>query len=198
MGQIQNAINQVFASGIGASLAVSHSHYMKERNFQKEGARRLTSINERVSQLHEHEKMDEVYPDVSKPLTLGGAEANMTRKPEKLERVLKDYEEGKIDPEKISELEARIKTETSSAMKGYKHYFQEERDLAEEYNTLQARLGSKERKDLGEIVQREEALAQRISESLRSAYTTKEGIMKTAQMRRALLEEERRRLSNGK
>lgn len=198
MGQIQNAINQVFASGIGASLAVSHSPYVKEKNFQKEGARKLTSINERVSQLHEHQKMDEVYPDVSKPLTLGGAEANMTRKPEKLERVLKDYEEGKIDPEKISELNARIKTETSSAMKGYRDYFKEERDLAEEYNVLQARLGSTERMDLGQIAQREEALAQRISESLRSAYTTKEGIIKTAQMRREFIAEERRRLNDGK
>ena len=84
------------------------------------------------------------------------------------------------------EIEARIEKETKQATKTYSPYFEEMKEVAEAYNIGAAKLGE-ERLDLMEITIREQDLARQIKESLQKAYTTKEGILNTAQMRREYL-----------
>lgn len=192
MGQIQNAINQVFTSALGAGLAYQHSSYKKEQDFQKEGARKASALNERLGQLEQSSqiKPEDVYIDVSQNLPLRPKSLKDTDTPG--EKGIKRIEEAvkKYETEGNEAVDERIRRETKQQSAEYKPYFTERKELSEEYNTLMARLGKEERKDLGEIVQQENMLSQTISGELRKAYTTKEGILNSMKLRREYMKEQ--------
>ena len=188
MGQIQNSLNQLFASGIGASLAIAHSPYMKERQATKELHKTQAQRKERLSQLEQTISKPEVSPNVSMTLPIGGKETQYgeekftPKRESELEKKIAKYE-----TEGDKEVDARIERETKQGAKAYSPYFEEMREITEAYNLGAAKLGE-ERLDLADITKKEQDLAQQIKESLQKAYTTKEGILNTAKMRREYLQ----------
>lgn len=186
MGQIQNSLNQLFASGIGASLAASHSPYMKGREATKELRKTQAVRKERLSQLGQTINKPEVSPNVSDRLPMGGKETQYEKITPENERKL-EQKIAKYETEGDKEVDARIEKETKQGAQTYSPYFEEMREITEAYNLGAAKLGE-ERLDLGEITKKEQDLAQQIKESLQRAYTTKEGILQTAQMRREYLQ----------
>ena len=190
MGQIQNAINQIFTSSLGMGLAINHSPYMKERAFQKEGVRRGAEIKERLGQLQAGVP-NEPTPtlDPSQPLPIAGKINPRTHyKPENaLEEeanIIEAVSKYETDLEKQAEVGHALEKEAKAYTSQYKANFQEQTELSEEYNTLMARLGKAERLDLGEISKSESELARKVSDSLRKSYTTVEGIKNAVKLRR--------------
>lgn len=192
MGQIQNAINQIFTSAMGATLTATHSPYVKERKatatIRKEQARR----EERIKQLKGSLGEVKGNPDITVPLPVGAKETQYEKLTPERERALDErIKEHTANPSE--DFDARIKGEVKKGTKLAEPYLEELEDLYKGYNVASARLGSTERKDLGEIPQERQIVEQRIQEDLLQAYTTKEGILNTAQMRRELLAELRRK-----
>ena len=190
MGQIQNAINQIFTSAMGATLTETHSPYMKERAFQKQGARRGAEIKERLGQLQAGVPKDPTPSlDPSQPLPIAGKinprshykPENALKEEQDIIQAVEKYETDLEDQAKVGHL---LEKEAKAYTSQYKDNFQEQTELSEEYNTLMARLGEAERLDLGAISQSESELARKVSDSLRKSYTTVEGIKNAVKLRR--------------
>lgn len=195
MGVIQNSINQIFTSALGAGIAVQHSPYMKTKELRNTQAAR----RERLTQLEQATAKGEAQPDISVGLPIGGKETQYEKiTPERELELVKKIQE--YEALGNPEIEARIEKETKQAAKTYAPYFQEMKEVAEAYNIGAAKLGE-ERLDLAEITTKEQDLARQIKESLQKAYTTKEGILNTAQMRREYLKalrDTKKEANNGK
>lgn len=67
MGQIQNSLNQLFASGIGASLAISHSPYMRGQRTIRNAGNTISSLQEVAAQSPTPmATQKELMPDIEK------------------------------------------------------------------------------------------------------------------------------------
>lgn len=200
MGQIQNAINQVFTSALGAGLAYQHSPYAKNQ----EKIRKAGAIKEQISQTQAKQTPAEgqIVPNVgpgTDALPLGADVVTQYKKnPEKLESLVKLYEEGKL-PEKEQKVEERVSADAKTYEKEFSPYFAEEKRLTEEYNTIMAGLGrDKDKFSIADISKREQELAKKIADSLRQSYTSVEGIKNTNALRERLRKEAKGGLNNGK
>ena len=192
MGQIQNAINQIFTSTMGATLTAMHSPYVKERKATATIRKEQAGREERIKQLQGSLKEVRGNPDISVPLPVGAKETQYEELTPKREQALEErIKEHNANPGE--DFDARIKGEVKKGTKLADPYLEELEDLYKGYNVASARLGSTERKDLGDIPRQRQIVEQRIQEDLLQAYTTKEGILNTAQMRRELLAELRRK-----
>lgn len=182
MGQIQNQLNQLFMAGLGAAVSFQKSPYMVEKKELAAMEKEQAARTERLSQLEGKIANPEAQPRVDIALPLGADELKyktLTPARERLlDRKIKEFEE-KGDPE----IEKRIDRETAEAARPYSDYFKEMRDITEKYNIAAARLGT-ERLDMEDITRKEMDLSQQIREKLLTAYTSKEGILKTGPMRR--------------
>lgn len=191
MGQIQNALNQIFTSTIGMGIAISHSPYMKERKETATIRKEQAGRQERIKQLEGSLGEVKGNPDITVPLPVGAKETQYEKLTPERERALEErIKEHNANPGE--DFDARIKGEVKKGTKLAEPYLEELEDLYKGYNVASAHLGSTERKDLGDIPAKRQIVEQRIQEDLLQAYTTKEGILNTAQMRREFLAELRR------
>lgn len=169
MGQIQNAINQVFTSGLGASLAISHSPYVQGQRAIKE-AKNITQTRKSALEVLTGNK------EKKEPGLVGLTEA-----------VIKDAKT-------LGELEKRYKsTQTLEPMLKKAYQGVNEAKIAEA--TISAQKGTYSQRKEGQeflagadIISEPEVLAQKSAtqtlNSLKKAYESKRGILMSAVQRR--------------
>lgn len=163
MGQIQNALNQIFASSIGMGIAINHSPYVKGQQAIKEA----TAYSD-----NEYETLAVLRDDASAELEKYMDEATTMRE--------LNYQAGKID---------RYKTELDTAEKNFEKAYAETEQTTLRYGTkrqkeeMLATRGEYQITEPADRIAGVETTNERIVRELREAYEAKRGVLESAQAR---------------